>query len=411
MKLLLRLAWRNVWRHRSRTLIVVLAVGLCGLLTMAFQGMVGGMNQATYGNALKVMGGNIHVHALGYNAHPDEYPMLPLEGDQTQGIVDSAQALPEVLAATRRVNTGGMLSNRKGAFAIGIAGIEPKAELPVSLVGQNVTQGRYLTSEDRDAVLIGKGLASAMQAKVGDRISLAGRGTHNQMRTRTMTVVGIYELGLDEIEKQVIYMSLLEAQSLYLGPGQSTEVVIWLENLDTQAAVMRALAPQAAAYEVTSWKVKFPELNQTMAIADLEVQIIALSILGIAGIGILNLMLMAVYERTREIGVLAALGLKPAQISWLFLIEGALLGVVGAVAGVLAGIAFNATIGSIGLSLPGYSQLGGFAALMPERIYSVLALDKAPQFILLSAVISVVASYIPARQAASREPATALHYV
>ena len=189
MKLFLRLAWRNVWRHRRRTMIVVLAIGLSTSLMIMYQGLMSGFDQAIYGNAIKVMGGNIQVHAPGYRDHTDDHPMLPLENDQT--IVDAASLLPQMLAATRRVNTGGMVSNRQGAFAIGIVGIEPESELPASLVGQRVTQGRYLTADDGDAVLIGKGLADAMESDVGDRITLVGRATHNQMRQRTMTVVGV----------------------------------------------------------------------------------------------------------------------------------------------------------------------------------------------------------------------------
>jgi ABC-type lipoprotein release transport system permease subunit len=411
MKLYLRLAWRNVWRHRRRTLIVVLAIGLSTSLMILYQGMMAGFDQAIYGNAIKVMGGNIQVHAPGYSAHTDAFPMLPLEEDQTQAIVEAALASPQMLAATRRINTGGMITNRQGAFALGIVGIEPEAELPASLIGQRVTQGRFLSADDGDAVLIGKGLADAMSAEVGDRLTLAGRDSHNQMRQRSMTVIGIYDIGMAEVEKGTLYMSLTEAQSLYLAPGQATEVVFWLRDLGQEPAVMRALAPSMAAFEMTSWRTNFPELTQTMATKGAAMDIFGVIMLAIAGIGTLNLMLMAVYERTREIGVLGALGLRPSQISWLFMLEGILMGIIGAFFGVGLGLAFNAILGRVGFDFGQFTQMTEWTALIDGRIYSTLGLDKAPRYILTAVLISIVASFYPAREAARREPAAALHYV
>jgi ABC-type lipoprotein release transport system permease subunit len=409
MMLYLRLAWRNIWRHRRRTMIVVLAIGLTTSMMLLYQGLMAGFDQAIYGNAIKVLGGNIQVHALGYADHPDERPMLPIADDLAA--IEAAATSPQVLAATRRINTGGMVSNRQGALAVGIVGIEPEAELVASLVGQRISQGRFLTAADGDAVVIGQGLAVALEVGVGDRLTLVGRATHNQMRQRTMTVVGIYDLGMAEIEKATLYMSLAEAQSLYLAPGQSTEVVLWLRDLGQEAAVIRELAPRLAAYEVTSWKVNFPELTQTMASKGAVMDVFGVIMLAIAGIGTLNLMLMAVYERTREIGVLGALGLKPRQITLLFLLEGTLMGLLGALAGVALGLAFNAILGQVGYDFSLYTEMTSYTALIDGRVYSTLALDKAPQYIVTAMVISIVASLYPAREAARREPAAALHYV
>ena len=411
MKLYLRLAWRNVWRHRRRTLIVVLAIGLTTALMIMYQGLMAGFDQAIYGNAIKVMGGNIQVHAAGYGEQPDEHPLLPLDSAQSDAIVADATASPHMLAATRRIVTGGMISSREGSFAVGITGVEPEAELPASLVGQRVTMGRDLAADDGDALLIGKGLADAMDVTVGDRVTLVGRGTHNQMRQRTMTVVGIYDVGMAEIEKGTVYMSLSEAQTLYLAPGQVTEVVLWLKDLGQEKSVMRALAPDMAAYEMISWRDNFPELTQTMETKSAVMDAFGVIMLLIAGIGTLNLMLMAVYERTREIGVLGALGLKPAEISRLFLLEGVLMGVLGSLFGVALGLAFNATVGQVGFDFGQFADMTDYTALIDGRIYSALGLSKAPRYILMAVVISVLASFYPAREAARREPAAALHYV
>ena len=184
MRLFLRLAWRNIWRHRRRTVIVVLSIGLTLSMMMMYDGMMAGFQQGIFGNAIRVLGGNIQVHATGYLNEFDQKPLLPLVDDAL--VVKAALAQPNVIAASRRINTGGLASNRIGAFAVEIIGIEPEQELPVSLSAQHVAAGKFLTSADKDVLFIGKGLADAMRVAVGDRIPLAGRATHDQMRTRTM---------------------------------------------------------------------------------------------------------------------------------------------------------------------------------------------------------------------------------
>src|SRR5512142_839972 len=114
MLLYLRLAWRNVWRHRRRTLIIVLAMGVAFSFLMFYDGIIEGFTEAIYGNAIRVLGGNIQVHAAGYREKVDSNPMIPLADDQA--VVKAALANPDVIAATRRIQTGGLMSNREGAF-------------------------------------------------------------------------------------------------------------------------------------------------------------------------------------------------------------------------------------------------------------------------------------------------------
>ncbi len=409
MRLYLRLAWRNVWRHRRRTLIVVLAIGLSMGLMMFYDGVIAGFEQAIYGNAIQVMGGNIQIHAEGYADEIDPNPLLPLSDDDA--ILEAARAQPQVVSATRRINTGGMASNREGAFGVTIVGIEPEEELPISLIAQQVVEGRYLTAEDQDVIFIGRGLAVAMDVTVGDRITLVGRATHNQMRSRTMTVAGIYDVGMAEIEKRTIYMSLGEAQDLYGLSGQVTEVMVSLKQIGQEPAVLRALEPLLSDYELASWQTSLPELEQTIETKSGVMNIFSVIILIIAGIGILNMLLMAVYERTREIGLLGALGMKPRQISSLFLLEGALMGVVGLAFGVLFGLILNISLGQIGFDYTQFASITEYTALINERIYPTLGLEKIIQRVLTVVIIATLAAFLPAREAAQNEPAEALHYV
>jgi ABC-type lipoprotein release transport system permease subunit len=409
MRLYLRMAWRNIWRHRRRTLIVVLAIGLTMAMMMMYDGLINGFQDAIYANAIKVLGGNIQVHAIGYSDKTEQYPLLPLSNDQA--VLKTVQTQPQVVAASLRINTGGMITNRKGAFAVGITGIEPENELPISLVGHHVIAGRYLTQTDQDAIFIGKGLADAMEVNVGDRITLVGRATHNQMRSRSVTIIGIYDLGMPSIEKQTVYMSLAESQDLYGLSGEATEVVVTLRHLGQEPAVINALKPLLTDYEIASWQTNYPELQYTIETKTKVMDIFSVIILIIVGIGILNLLLMAVYERTREIGLLGALGLKPGQISILFILEGLMLGIVGAAFGVGLGVLINFLLGRVGMDYSQFTSLTEYTALISGRVYPTLGLEKLVPHVVTVLIIAGLASFYPAREAAHAEPAKALHYV
>ncbi|MEK7311376.1 MAG: FtsX-like permease family protein [Chloroflexota bacterium] len=409
MSLYLRLAWRNIWRHRRRTIIIVLAMSLSLGLMMFYDGLIAGFNQAIYGNAVKVLGGNIQVHAEGYRAKANSMPLLPLA--DPQAVVKAALANPQVESATQRINTGGLASSREGAFAVGITGIEPEKEQNVNLAEQNIVAGRNLTSEDGDVILIGKGLADAMSVQVGDRISLTGRSQHEQMRLRTMTVIGIYDLGMPDLEKRTVYISLGEAQDLYNLAGQSTEVAIMLKQLGEENAVIKVMKPGLPGYEIESFEANYPELQSAISTKGGVMNIFSAVIIMIAGVGILNLLLMAVYERTREIGVLGAMGLKPRQISLLFILEGTLIGLVGVAAGIVVGLIINGILMRVGLDFTAYSSITSYMALINTRVYPSWGIDKLLMRALTIAIISALAAVIPALEAARREPAEALHFV
>lgn len=409
MGLYVRLAWRNIWRHRRRTVIVVIAMAMSLWLMMFYDGFVAGFNNAIYGNAIKFLGGNIQIHAAGYQESSSKTPLLPLVSDQAA--VDAALAQPNVVAASRRIITGGLATTREGAFPVSIVGIEPEQEQPVSLPAQNITSGRYLAADDADGVLIGQGLATAMNVQVGDRFTIAGQSTHEQMRQRTVTVAGIYDLGMGEIEKRSVFMSLKEAQELYGLPDQSTEVVVTLEKLGEEPAVVVKLQKALPGYEIGSWETNFPELKAALATKGKAMDIFSLIIIIVAGIGILNLLMMAVYERTREIGLLGAMGLKPRQISWLFILEGTMMGLVGIAAGIGLGLVLNGLMGVVGFDFTAFTTVTEYAALINERVYPTLGTEKLLTRALTIAIISALASLYPAREASRREPADALHYV
>ena len=409
MQLYLRLAWRNIWRHRRRTIIIVIAMSLTMALMMWYDGVLAGFTDAIYGNAVKVLGGNIQVHAAGYRAQADSLPLLPLA--DPEAAIKAAKANPLTLGATQRINTGGLVTNHEGAFAVGITGVEPETELNLNIIGQYVKAGRNLTSDDTDNILIGKGLADAMDVQVGDRITLVGRSQHEQMRQRTMTVIGIFDLGLADIEKQTVYISLGEAQTLYDLNGQSTEVAVFLKRIGQESAVINSMKSKLTGVEIESFEANYPDLASAISTKGGVMNIFSVVIIAIAGVGILNLLLMAIYERTREIGMLGAMGLRPAQISLLFILEGIMIGLVGVAAGIVLGLAVNGLLMKVGLDFSSFSSAASYMALIKGKIYPSWGTEKLALRASVVAIISALASVIPAIEAGRREPAEALHFV
>jgi ABC-type lipoprotein release transport system permease subunit len=409
MQLYLRLAWRNIWRHKRRTVTILVSIVLVLGMMMWYDGLMTGFQQAIYGNVIKVFGGNIQIHAIGYKDKSDTTPLLTLENDLA--LVEAAKKLPQVLSVSRRINTGGLVTSREGAFAVGITAIEPEVEAPLSVIAQNVISGRFLTASDEDVVVIGQGLADALGVTLNDRISLAGRAQHEQMRTRTMTVIGIYDLGMADLEKRTVYISLAEAQNLYNLTGQTTEVAIVLERIGQEAEVLAPLKAQFPQVEIVSWETSFPELQAAVNGKSGAMDIFSVFIYLISGIGIFNLLMMAVYERTREIGMLGALGMKPRQIGFLFVLEGLMIGVVGVIGGVLFGLGINLIMGQVGMDMSMYSDITEYMALINGTVYPSLGLEQLPKRTLMVAVICALAALYPAFEASRREPADALHYV
>jgi ABC-type lipoprotein release transport system permease subunit len=250
-----------------------------------------------------------------------------------------------------------------------------------------------------------------MDVQVGDRITMVGSDIHKQNRQRTMTVVGIYDIGIPTLERQSAYIPLAEAQALFGLDGQSTEIQVNIKRLGEEDKVVSALAPALPGYEVESWNKNYPELETAINSKGAAMNVFGVIIISIAAIGILNLLLMAVYERTREIGLLGAIGLKPREIGTLFVLEGAMIGIVGAAAGIVVGLIINGASAQVGLDYTSFATMSDYMALINSRIYPSLGLQNLGWRAATVVIISTLAAFIPAREASHREPAEALHYV
>ncbi|MEJ5197550.1 MAG: FtsX-like permease family protein [Anaerolineae bacterium] len=409
MRRTLLLAWRNMWRNWRRTAIALVAIVLGVILLLLIDGLMKGSDQAIFGNAVKLYGSNIVVHAPGYRARVNRLPLLPL--DNPDAVVQAVRGRPQVVAVGKRIQTGGVATSRSATHPVRIIAIEPSAEASVSLQAEYLAAGRFLADNDEDAILIGKGLADLLHVDVGDRITVLGRSKNETMRQRTMTVVGIYNLNLAEAERNIVFIPLAQAQTLYNLRGQVTEVSIFLRNIGQEKELLPVLRAALPGYEVDSWETLMPQMRQVLETKMAFSGFFGLVVVFIGCIGILNLMMMAAFERTREMGVLAALGMKARQVMALYLLEGTLIGAVAALIGAGLGILLIGLLGRVGIDISYASGMGEATALLGTHIYPMIGPDNIISRALTVTLIAALASLYPAWQASRKEPTEALRHV
>lgn len=405
----IKMAWRNMWRNWRRTLIASIAIILGMVLLIFMDATIRGSDQAIYSNAVRLYGGNVQIHAPGFRDKSTRLPLLPL--DDADIVIAKVNDEPHVVNVSKRISTGGMVSSREGSYPVSITAIQPESEAPVSLVAEHISEGRFLTDDDGDNILIGKEMANLLNVGVGDRITLVGKRKDESMRQRTMTVVGIFNLGLGDAEKGLVYINLPVAQTLYNLRDQETEVAITLEEIGQEGALIASLEPGLSNYEIDSFYDLRPEIGEVLAQKGAFTQILGFIVLLMASIGILNLMLMAVYERTREMGVLAALGMKGRQLMGLFLLEGMFIGVIGAIIGMIVSWLLVTAVARVGIDYSMAEGTGDITALIGNRLYPSIPIENIIFYGIAVVFIAAVASLIPAWQASRNEPAESLHHI
>ena len=408
-----KLAWRNMWRNWRGTLIASVAIVMSMILLIFYQALIDGIDESIYGNTIRLYGGNVLIHAPGYRERSTRLPMLPVA--DIDAVLAAVREQPNVVAASRRINTGGLISNRNASNAVNITAIEPEIEQPISLVAENLVTGRFLSAEDGDSIVIGKALADHLGVTIGDRVNLLGRRKNESMRERNMTIVGIFNLGLGEAEKGFVFMNLATAQTLYNLRGEATEVAVILEKIGQEDAIIRNLAPRFPNHEVDSIYTLRPEFGEALATNRMFGLLFGGILLLMGGIGILNLMMMAAFERTREMGVLAAMGMQGRHIMGLFVLEGAFIGLFGGIIGCIVSWLLVTWLGRVGIDFSAFTadiqEAGEIYAMMGTQLHPAISPALIIAYGFAAVVIAALAALFPAWQASKREPAESLHFV
>jgi ABC-type lipoprotein release transport system permease subunit len=327
--LAVRMAWRNAWRHPRRTgiLIVAVATGIAGtFLSMALNyGMVLQMVETAIHTDL----GHVQIHAPGFDQNPG------LEVRLEDGASETIEALDEidgVRAWSRRVRAQGLLSSPRASAGVSVVGVEPEREARITRIARSVTVGAYLDGDAR-RVLLGESLAGRLSVGVGDKVVLSVQELSGDMTGEALRVGGLFSTESGPLDKGTVFLHIEESQAL-LGLGAAvSEVVVLADSRQGVSQVRDALAVRLAGSEVRSWEELQPALRYMVDVFDQMAIFVYIAIFVAMAFGIANVLLMTVFERTREIGVLTAIGYGSRRLVASIVIEALLVTLVGVALG------------------------------------------------------------------------------
>lgn len=405
---LLKLAWRNLGRHRRRTLITASAIALGLALMVFFSGFADGMHGQMIRTGVRQMAGHVVVYGEGYSESQDSAVVVP----DTQRVLESVrQAAPEA-RIVQRVFIEGLLTAPGGSAGVALTAVDPQAERPLTDLDDKIVAGSYLDG-GASQLVIGATLARSLEVEPGDDVTLMSQGG-GEIRLQTLTVQGIYKTGMDDLDSGFGHILLKDGQEL-LGLGADvTQISLHLADPDdtapVTARVRAALGGQPV--EVLPWQEALPELHQFVLLDDAGMYLLLMIIAVIVMMGILNTVLMSVLERTRELGVLLAIGLAPGRVAGLVLVEATLLGLVGVACGVAIGLALNYPMETWGVDLAQFTgqsfETAGVS--IDAFVRSDLSMAKVGVFAAITLGLTLLSSVYPAWRASQLEPAQSMHH-
>ena len=406
MNIILRLAWRNLWRHARRTWLTVGAMVFSNTLLVFMISLQFGMYGLMIDNTLKVFTGHLQVQAPGYK---DDQKMRLVVPD----VIDLAGSLREELGSDRiaaRAWAFGLASSEERSYGIGIYGVEPVFEPVVSNIPGLVSEGRYLDGTNGMEIVIGSVLARNLRAGVGDELTLLGSGLDGSFAAAVVEIVGIFKSGVPDIDRNIAEMPIGTFQDIFYMQGAGHQVVLFADSLRGVTPLrnkVEALLPSGADLVVHDWDELQPGLKQAIQ-ADISSAFFMYGILVIlVAFSVLNTQLMSVLERTHEFGVVMSLGMRPGRLGRLVMLETALMGLLGLVLGALVGAAFTAWLGVRGFSMPGMEEMAAQFNL-PSRIYlqpTLLSVSIGPTVVFL---FTLLASVYPALRLRRLHPVEAM---
>ena len=404
--MLLRLAWRNIWRNRRRSLIILTSV-IVGLMAIIFvEGVVRGFMRQALQNQLGAHTAHIQIHRAGYHDNPDLARLMDRPDEVDSALADERR----LAAASRRVLTLGLLSSARNSSGVMFVGIEPERERYVTTIVSSIVAGRSIGMGPRE-ILVSERMADALDVKLGDKVVAMSSTRDGKVGSELFRIVGLYRTPISEFDRYHVYIPYATAQSLVHAEGLSAEfAAIILPEADVTQVRDSLRTVLGSSYEVLSYEDVIPTLVMQVELTE-KSMLIYYVIIGIAMIfGIINTMMMSVYERINEFGVLKALGMKDLALFRLVLTEAALLGTVGTTIGILLGSGVTMYTEYAGLNFAwfaeGLSSWGSGAIVYPEfKLSSVLVGS------LLIIVMCILAAVHPAFKAVRLQPVEAIRHV
>jgi ABC-type lipoprotein release transport system permease subunit len=398
--MLMRMAWRNIWRNPRRSLITLCAMTFSLTLMIVATNVVEGMNRQMVGYAADRSLGHVQAHAMGYYKDRGLHDTLPLS-------ILARFSEGEFLAAPRAYAFG-LASLGEQSAGVLIRGIDPQQEREVTELWKHMLQGRYLLPGEGKAVILGRKIAKTLNARPGSEIALITQAVDGSLGNDLYQVVGVLKTLDEKTDRTTVIMSLTDFAELLVLPDRIHEVAVRTPNaMDVDRYKPRVLSLLAGTgCEVRTWKEIAPALKDALAMNEAWTTIMLVIVFSIGSLGILNTMLMAVFERMYELGLMLAVGLKPGRLVRLILMETLMLAGISEVLGISLGLLWSWRLVVKGWDLTGLFGEGfeftGFAfenvlraAIWPEGMLQCAA---------IMLVISGLAALYPAVKAARLKP-------
>jgi ABC-type lipoprotein release transport system permease subunit len=320
-----------------------------------------------------------------------------------QKIVDQLSALPQVESATPRLFATGIVTVGDQSRGVQVIGIDPAASAS-QIFRRGILAGDFLAADDRNSVLIGKPMADKLKMTVGSPINLLVNLSDGGVDQQLFTVKGIYTTSNTGYDENTVFLPLAKAQVFTGAQDHASTILVYLHDRDQAEAV--AAAVSAPDFQVLTWQKMNELIVQYEDFANAYMVILYLIVLGITATVVTNTLVMAVFERTREFGVLAAIGMKGRRIMAQMLTEAGLLATGGVIVGLLLGILVVLYFTRYGIYVGNYGISG---LLLGDNIYAYLTLQNVVSLTIATYVITLIASLYPAILAAQLEPIEALH--
>ena len=402
--MLITIAWRNLWRNHRRSLIMLaaIAIGLWGMIWMT--ALMRGMVDQMVDSAINTLSGHVQIHAEGFLDDPSIERTVPPVRDNPalQSLLDSAR----VTHWSERIRVPAVIRSERDVLGVTLVGIDPQQENGLSFIADSVTEGEYLAGVDDQHVLVGRKLIERLETKSGRRIVLMSQDPDNNIAERGFRIGGVFDTDLQATETSYVFAGIETVRAM-LGMGDGVSEISLLgpdyRNLDALAADVRAAAGEA---DTKTWLELDPYMATMLGVMD-GVILIWFSIIFVAlSFGLVNTLLMAVFERTREIGLLQALGMPPANILIMVLVESVIMLLIGLLAGNLLSWLTILPIQD-GIDISGVA-----AGLEWAGMSSTLSPAVKPSDVLLAnaivLVLGIAASLFPAWRASRKVPVEAI---
>jgi ABC-type lipoprotein release transport system permease subunit len=398
---LYKMAWRDLGRNRRRTFFSMLALAFGVALLIFMASFIAGEMRGAMQTSIKLQSGHLQVRAATYNEDKTSLKWEDLI-ENPDALAAQVAARPEVQVATPRLYATGIVAAGDTSTGVRVIGIDP-ASAASAPFRDGMVSGDYLSADDRGGLLMGQTLADKLKLAPGDTINLLVNTSNGDVDQQPFVIRGLYSTGTPGYDESTIFLPLAKAQAIARAENHASVIFILLKDQDQAGAVAAAL--QAPAYQVKTFVQLNTLLSEFEQFANVYMYIFYLIVLGITATVIINTLIMSVFERTREIGILAAMGMRGGRIMAMFFAESSLLAVGGIVMGVALGSLLSAYVQRYGFFIGDFGITG---ILIGERIYTYLTLNDIVTLTILAFVITLLAALYPAWLAAHMEPVEAL---